>query len=67
MSPKRGDRPSRPVKSNAARRQSILAFTEGKKTEPVYLAHWHRARVTVTIDEFHGGATAAGGGLRTPG
>lgn len=57
MSPKRSDRPSRPGRTSAAKRQSVLAFTEGKKTEPVYLAHWHRmhrTRVTVTIDDFHG-------------
>jgi hypothetical protein len=34
----RGDGPSRPGKSSAAQRQSILVFTERKKTEPVYLA-----------------------------
>ena len=57
MSPRRGDGPSRPGKSSAARRQSILVFTEGKKTEPVYLTHWHRThrdRVIVIVDEFHG-------------
>ena len=46
-----------PRQSNAAQRQSILVYTEGKKTEPVYLTHWHRIhrdRVIVTIDEFHG-------------
>lgn len=40
-----------------AQRRSILVFTEGKKTEPVYLTHWHRLnrrRVVVTVDEFHG-------------
>lgn len=32
-------------------------FTEGTKTEPIYLTHWyrlHRERVIVTIDPFHG-------------
>lgn len=36
----------------------MLVFTEGVKTEPVYLLDWyrrHRDRVTVTIDDFHGG------------
>ena len=50
-------RPSRRGKSSAAQRQSILVFTEGKKTEPVYLTHWHRMhreRVIVAVDEFHG-------------
>ena len=57
MSPKRGHEPGRSGKTSAAQRQSILVFTEGKKTEPVYLTHWHRMhreRVIVTIDEFHG-------------
>ena len=57
MSPRRGGGPSRPGKSSAALRQSILVFTEGKKTEPIYLTHWHRIhreRVIVTVDEFHG-------------
>ena len=57
MTPRRGDGPSRAGKSSAAQRQSILVFTEGKKTEPVYLTHWHRMyreRVIVTVDEFHG-------------
>ena len=49
--------PSRPGKSSAAQRPSIRVFTEGKKTEPVYLTHWHRMhreRVIVIVDEFHG-------------
>jgi hypothetical protein len=49
--------PSRPGKTSAARRPSILVFTEGKKTEPLYLKHWHRMhreQVIVTIDDFHG-------------
>ena len=53
MSPRRGDGPKRPGKSSAAQRQSILVFTEGKKTEPVYLTHWHRVhreRVIITVD-----------------
>ena len=57
MSPGGGSGLSRPGKSSAAQRPSILVFTEGKKTEPVYLAHWHRLhreRVIVTVDEFHG-------------
>ena len=43
--------------SDRAKRRSILVFTEGKKTEPVYIAHWnraHRENVIVTIDAFHG-------------
>jgi hypothetical protein len=43
--------------SNAAKRRSILVFTEGLKTEPVYLTYWYRLyreRVIVTIDPFHG-------------
>jgi hypothetical protein len=57
MSPRRGGGPGRPGKSSVAQRLSILVFTEGKKTEPVYLTHWHRLhreRVIVTIDGFHG-------------
>jgi RloB-like protein len=56
MSPKRGGEPRRRV-SDTAKRRSILVFTEGKKTEPVYLTHWSRAyreRTLVTIDDFHG-------------
>ncbi|MEV7969504.1 RloB family protein [Sphaerisporangium sp. NPDC088356] len=43
---------------SVAERRSILIFTEGKKTEPIYLQHWyrlHRDRAIVVIDEFHGG------------
>lgn len=32
-------------------------FTEGEKTEPIYLQHWHRLHrqhVVVSISEFHG-------------
>ena len=56
MSPKRGGEPKRKV-SDTAKRRSVLVFTEGKKTEPVYLTHWSRAyreRIIVTIDGFHG-------------
>jgi RloB-like protein len=41
----------------AFRRRSILVFTEGSKTEPMYLMHWqrlHRDRVSVAFDTFHG-------------
>ena len=49
MSPRRGDGPSRPGKSSAAQRQSILVFTEGKKTELHFQAqaadlHRHKAQ-----------------------
>ena len=53
---KRGGEPKRKV-SDKAKRRSVLVFTEGKKTEPVYLMHWSRAyreRIIVTIDGFHG-------------
>ena len=43
--------------TDAAKRRSILVFTEGSKTEPIYLTHWHRLyreRVIVTVDPFHG-------------
>ena len=56
VSPKRGGEPKRKV-SDTAKRRSVLVFTEGKKTEPVYLMHWSRAyreRIIVTIDGFHG-------------
>ncbi len=39
MSPKRGGEPKRKV-SDTAKRHSILVFTEGVKTEPVYFTHW---------------------------
>lgn len=56
MSPKHGGEPKRKI-SDTAKRRSVLVFTEGKKTEPVYLTHWSRAyreQVIVTIDDFHG-------------
>ena len=56
MSPKRGGEPKRKV-SDTAKRLSIIVFTEGKKTEPIYFTHWSRAyreKVIVTIDDFHG-------------
>lgn len=56
MSQKRGGEPKR-QKSGAAKRRSILVFTEGRKTEPIYLTHWHRMfreHIIVKIDEFHG-------------
>lgn len=56
MSPKRGGEPKRKI-SDTAKRRSILVFTEGKKTEPVYFTHWSRAyreKTIVTIDGFHG-------------
>jgi len=56
VSPKRGGEPKRKV-SDTAKRRSILVFTEGKKTEPIYLTHWNRAyreKIIVTIDDFHG-------------
>lgn len=56
MSQKRGGQPKRKT-SSAARRPSILVFTEGLKTEPIYLTYWHRIfreRIIVTVDEFHG-------------
>lgn len=48
----RGRKPSK-----AAARRSPLIFTEGEKTETIYLQHWHRLhrdRVIVTFDDFHG-------------
>jgi RloB-like protein len=56
LSPKRGGEPKRRV-TGAAKRHSVLVFTEGKQTEPVYLTHWSRAyrdKIIVTIDAFHG-------------
>jgi hypothetical protein len=56
VSHKRGGEPKRRV-SGKAKRRSVLVFTEGKKTEPVYLTHWNRAyreKIIVTIDDFHG-------------
>jgi hypothetical protein len=37
-------------------KRSILVFTEGSKTEPMYLTHWRRLhcdRVSVVFDTFH--------------
>ncbi|MEV7013712.1 RloB family protein [Streptosporangium sp. NPDC051022] len=48
----RGRKPSK-----AAARRSLLVFTEGEKTETIYLQHWyrlHRDRVIVTFGDFHG-------------
>jgi hypothetical protein len=56
VSPKRGGQPKRKV-SDAAKRRSILVFTEGKRTGPIYFTHWsraHRDKVIVAIDGFHG-------------
>lgn len=56
MSPRRGGEPRRSV-SRAAVRRSLLVFTEGRRTEPIYLTYWYRAfreRVIVRIDDFHG-------------
>jgi hypothetical protein len=56
VSPRRGGEPRRRV-SRVAGRRSLLVFTEGCKTEPIYLTHWYRAyreRVIVAIDGFHG-------------
>jgi hypothetical protein len=42
--------------TNAAKKYQILVFTEGEKTEPLYLSHWHRIyreKVVVTIDDLH--------------
>ena len=55
MTPNRGE-PRRRTITTAASRRSILVFTEGQRTEPVYLTHWHRMHrenVIVTIDDFH--------------
>jgi hypothetical protein len=55
---KRGGGPSRLTPGAVAiNRRSILIFTEGSKTEPIYLTHWqrlHRDRVSVAFDAFHG-------------
>lgn len=43
--------------SSAAKRLSLRVFTEGSKTEPLYLTHWsrrYRDRVIVSVAEFHG-------------
>jgi hypothetical protein len=46
--------PRRRAPSNVAKRRSVLVFTEGLKTEPMYFTHWHRLhreRVIVIVDE----------------
>jgi hypothetical protein len=56
VSQRRGGEPGRKA-SGIGNRPSILVFTEGKKTEPIYLLHWSRAyreQVIVTVDDFHG-------------
>lgn len=56
MSPKRGGEPRR-KRSAAPVRRSILIFTEGSKTEPIYLTQWYRLyreQVIVKVDDFHG-------------
>jgi hypothetical protein len=48
--------PRRRASANGKRR-SLLVFTEGLRTEPGYLRHWHRLhreRAIVAIDPFHG-------------
>jgi hypothetical protein len=55
VTPERGGEPRRRTTS-AGNRRSILVFTEGQRTEPVYLTHWHRMyreNVIVTIDGYH--------------
>jgi hypothetical protein len=55
VSSERGGVPKRTI-SDTAKRRSILVFTEGKKTEPIYFTHWSRAyreKIIVTIDDFH--------------
>ncbi|MCD0452210.1 RloB family protein [Actinocorallia sp. API 0066] len=42
--------------TSTAKKYQILVFTEGKKTEPLYLNHWsrlHRERVIVKVADFH--------------
>jgi hypothetical protein len=49
-------RSRRTTEAGSSRRRSILVFTEGSKTEPMYLTHWqrlHRDRVRVAFDTFH--------------
>ncbi|WP_152990190.1 RloB family protein [Sphaerimonospora mesophila] len=51
-------RPRRARRPGPAQRGEILVFTEGRKTEPLYLQQWHRLhrdRIIVVIDDFHGG------------
>ncbi|SDG56686.1 hypothetical protein SAMN05421505_105190 [Sinosporangium album] len=46
----RGPRSHTP--SAVVRRRSLLVFTEGEKTETIYIQHWHRRhrdRVIVTV------------------
>lgn len=48
--------PARRV-SASAKRRSLRVYTEGEKTEPIYLTHWvrlHRERVLVSLADFHG-------------
>ena len=55
MSRDRGRQRRKPT--SAAKRRQILVFTEGLKTEPIYLTDWyrrHRELVLVKIDPFHG-------------
>jgi hypothetical protein len=55
VSESRGRQQRKPT--SAAKRRQILVFTEGLKTEPIYLTDWyrrHRERVLVKIDPFHG-------------
>jgi hypothetical protein len=43
--------------SESAKRTSLLVFTEGSKTEPLYLTHWHRLyreRVIIQIAKHQG-------------
>lgn len=43
--------------STVGQRRSLLVFTEGLRTEPGYLRHWHqshRERAVLDIDRFHG-------------
>ncbi len=50
-------KPTRHQRSTPPKRR-LIVFTEGRKTEPSYLSQLHRlhrARVVVTIDDFHGG------------
>jgi hypothetical protein len=52
----RGGPPQRRL-AKAAIRPSILVFTEGKKTEPIYLNYWrrvHRQQVLVDVSDEHG-------------
>lgn len=46
------------VTTEKAKRHSILVFTEGERTETLYVQHWHRRyrdNIIVSIDDFHGG------------